>query len=127
MYIEESDLSSISNAGTTNKMINFITAEGSTVNLHNSDNIKIIQDKYDAEGSMSSNSMVKGSGEAGIFPKIHADTVQIPSIACDDSPLESADNITGRKGLIYEESESPSHNSQVLSRRWTHTPHQLLV
>ena len=48
-HIEESDLSSISNGGTANKHIKFIPADGSTVNIHSSNNIKIIQDKYDAE------------------------------------------------------------------------------
>jgi len=109
-HIEESDLSSIS--GTMKIM--FVTAEGSTVNLHNSENIKIIQENYDAEASCSTNSPAKDSG---VFPKINADTVHIS--AYNESPLQSINNTTERKNSVY--NDSSLHSSQLQSKQWTHS------
>eukprot|EP00826_Nyctotherus_ovalis_P063169 TRINITY_DN9240_c0_g1_i9.p1 TRINITY_DN9240_c0_g1~~TRINITY_DN9240_c0_g1_i9.p1 ORF type:complete len:167 (+),score=35.59 TRINITY_DN9240_c0_g1_i9:341-841(+) len=118
-HIEDSDLSSISNLGTSNK-IAFIAAEGSTVNLRNSENIKIIQDQYDVEESAHGNSDMKRSEETGIFPKIHAETVVIPG-ECETIPFDNPIN-EEEKGLKYEAQLDLTPESDF--KQFSHTPKQ---
>eukprot|EP01022_Parablepharisma_sp_SALTPOND_P001985 TRINITY_DN1081_c0_g1_i1.p1 TRINITY_DN1081_c0_g1~~TRINITY_DN1081_c0_g1_i1.p1 ORF type:complete len:1089 (+),score=248.27 TRINITY_DN1081_c0_g1_i1:16452-19718(+) len=119
-HIEESDLSSISNAGATSQQIAFVNAEGS----HSMENTKISKMRREPETSVRHHRGLKKSEEAAMFPKIHAPTVEIPLVGCDGSPFESADNVTARKGLECEESLSltPSHTGQSRGKQWTFTP-----